>query len=139
MKKYCVWCDQLITEKRKNNRIYCSDKCVGERHTANNKNQGFGPAAYRDSQTGIKEQGMPEGGLPWALQYALDLTEDSPRITEDPLYLARCMEALPSPKYEDGTSAVKPKPGNLKFDWAPKKDKTKSGNFKFDWAPKKNK
>jgi len=122
MEKYCVWCEEIITEKRTKNKIYCSDNCYNQRKEEGNKNKGFGPAAYRDNQTGTKEQGMPEGGLPWDLQYTLDLTENSPRITEDPLYLARCLEALPSPKYEDGTSAVRSKFGNFKFDWPSKKN-----------------
>ena len=52
MNKYCIWCDKAITETRKNNKLYCSDKCVGDRHTANNKNEGLGPVDYKDHPNG---------------------------------------------------------------------------------------
>ena len=104
MDRYCVWCDEAITETRKQNKLYCSDKCVGDRHTADNKNEGLGPAEYKDHPNGAREQGVPEGGLPWEVQCALDLEEDSPQITEDARYILSCMSSLPQPKYSDGTS-----------------------------------
>ena len=103
MNKYCIWCDKAITETRKNNKLYCSDKCVGDRHTANNKNEGLGPVDYKDHPNGAREQGLPEGGLPWEIQYTLDLEEDSPQITEDQLYLTQCLSSLPLAKYSDGS------------------------------------
>jgi len=103
MNRYCVWCDEAITETRKQNKLYCSDKCVGDRHTADNKNEGLGPAEYKDHPNGTREQGVPEGGLPWEIQYTLDLEEDSPQITEDQMYLTQCLSSLPLAKYSDGS------------------------------------
>ena len=114
MDRYCVWCDEAITETRKQNKLYCSDKCVGDRHTADNKNEGLGPAEYKDHPNGAREQGVPEGGLPWEVQCALDLEEDSPQITEDARYILSCMSSLPQPKYSDGTSYQYK---NTKWDW----------------------
>tara|TARA_R110000772_G_scaffold213516_1_gene324053 strand:+ start:630 stop:1007 length:378 start_codon:yes stop_codon:yes gene_type:complete len=114
MDRYCVWCDEAITETRKQNKLYCSDKCVGDRHTANNKNEGLGPADYKDHPNGAREQGLPEGGLPWEIQHTLDLEEDSPQITEDARYILSCMSSLPQPKYSDGTSYQYK---NTKWDW----------------------
>ena len=114
MDRYCVWCDEAITETRKQNKLYCSDKCVGDRHTANNKNEGLGPAEYKDHPNGAREQGVPEGGLPWEIQHTLDLEEDSPQITEDARYILSCMSSLPQPKYSDGTSYQYK---NTKWDW----------------------
>tara|TARA_R110000796_G_scaffold250215_1_gene378922 strand:- start:485 stop:865 length:381 start_codon:yes stop_codon:yes gene_type:complete len=115
MNKYCVWCDEAIIGERKNNKLYCSDKCVGDRHTANNKNEGLGPVDYKDHPNGAREQGLPEGGLPWEIQYTLDLEEDSPQITEDPNYLLSCLTSLPQPKYSDGTHYKAKSSG---WDWA---------------------
>ena len=114
MDRYCVWCDEAITETRKQNKLYCSDKCVGDRHTADNKNEGLGPAEYKDHPNGAREQGVPEGGLPWEIQHTLDLEEDSPQITEDAHYILSCMSSLPQPKYSDGTSYQYK---NTKWDW----------------------
>jgi hypothetical protein len=114
MDRYCVWCDEAITETRKQNKLYCSDKCVGDRHTADNKNEGLGPAEYKDHPNGAREQGVPEGGLPWEIQHTLDLEEDSPQITEDARYILSCMSSLPQPKYSDGTSYQYK---NTKWDW----------------------
>ena len=114
MDRYCVWCDEAITETRKQNKLYCSDKCVGDRHTADNKNEGLGPAEYKDHPNGAREQGLPEGGLPWEIQHTLDLEEDSPQITEDARYILSCMSSLPQPKYSDGTSYQYK---NTKWDW----------------------
>ena len=94
--------------------MYCSDKCIGNRHTANNKNEGLGPAEYKDHPNGAREQGVPEGGLPWEIQHTLDLEEDSPQITEDARYILSCMSSLPQPKYSDGTSYQYK---NTKWDW----------------------
>ena len=99
-----MWCDEAIPTNRAGNKMYCSDKCIGNRHTANNKNEGLGPADYKDHPNGAREQGVPEGGLPWEVQCALDLEEDSPQITEDARYILSCMSSLPQPKYSDGTS-----------------------------------
>jgi hypothetical protein len=106
MSKYCIWCDEAIIGERKNNKLYCSDKCVGDRHTADNKNEGLGPVDYKDHPNGAREQGVPEGGLPWEVQCALDLEEDSPQITEDQLYIAKCLGSLPVAKYSDGSHYV---------------------------------
>ena len=114
MDRYCVWCDEAIPTNRAGNKMYCSDKCIGNRHTANNKNEGLGPADYKDHPNGAREQGVPEGGLPWEVQCALDLEEDSPQITEDARYILSCMSSLPQPKYSDGTSYQYK---NTKWDW----------------------
>ena len=114
MDRYCVWCDEAIPTNRAGNKMYCSDKCIGNRHTANNKNEGLGPADYKDHPNGAREQGVPEGGLPWEIQHTLDLEEDSPQITEDARYILSCMSSLPQPKYSDGTSYQYK---NTKWDW----------------------
>jgi hypothetical protein len=106
MDKYCIWCDEPIIGERKNNKMYCSDSCHAERHTANTKNEGLGPKDYKDHTNGARGQGLPEGGLPWEVQCALDLEEDSPRITEDIYYILSCMSSLPLPKYSDGSHYV---------------------------------
>lgn len=103
MDRYCVWCEEAIPANRAGNKMYCSDQCFNERHTAVNHNEGLGPADYKDHANGAREQGLPEGGLPWEVQHALDLEEESPRITEDPFYLANCLGSLPSAKYSDGS------------------------------------
>ena len=61
---------------------------------------------YKDHPNGAREQGVPEGGLPWEVQCALDLEEDSPQITEDQLYIAQCLGSLPAAKYSDGSHYV---------------------------------
>ena len=106
MAKYCVWCEEAIPANRAGNKMYCSDQCFNERHTAVNHNEGLGPADYKDHANGAREQGLPEGGLPWEIQHTLDLEEGSPRITEDPFYLANCLGSLPAAKYSDGSHYV---------------------------------
>jgi len=106
MDRYCVWCEEPIIQKRTTNKLYCSDQCFNERHTAVNHNEGLGPADYKDHLNGAKEQGLPEGGLPWEVQHALDLEEDSPQITEDQSYITQCLGSLPSAKYSDGSRYV---------------------------------
>jgi len=106
MNKYCIWCDEVITEERKQNKLYCSDKCFGNRHAADNKNEGLGPADYKDHPNAAREQGLPEGGLPWEVQLTLDLEEDSPQIPEDVHYLLNCMTSLPQPQYSDGSRYI---------------------------------
>jgi|TARA_R110000824_G_scaffold49489_3_gene138998 hypothetical protein len=106
MDKYCIWCDKPIIGERKNNKMYCSDICHAERVTANTKNEGLGPKDYKDHPNRAREQGLPEGGLPWEVQCTLDLEENSPRITEDMYYINNCMSSLPQPKYSDGSHYV---------------------------------
>jgi len=45
MNKYCIWCEKPIVDERKNNKMYCSDKCFGNRHTADGgpQERGFRP------------------------------------------------------------------------------------------------
>tara|TARA_R110001583_G_scaffold61899_3_gene182433 strand:+ start:261 stop:623 length:363 start_codon:yes stop_codon:yes gene_type:complete len=117
--KYCVWCDEPIIGKRSSNKFYCSDQCHAERHTANNHNEGLGPKDYKDHANGAREQGIPEGGLPWEVQHTLDLEEDSPRITEDIHYIISCMASLTPAKYNDGSRYVS------KDKFIPKKGKRK--------------
>ena len=104
MNRYCVWCEEAIPANRAGNKMYCSDRCFNERHTAVNHNEGLGPVDYKDHRNAAREQGIPEGGLPWEVQHTLDLEEDSPQITEDTHYILSCMSSLPQPKYSDGTS-----------------------------------
>ena len=106
MTKYCVWCEEPIIGERSSNKMYCSDRCHAKRVTANTKNEGLGPADYKDHPNGAREQGVPEGGLPWEVQCALDLEEDSPQITEDQSYIAKCLGSLPAAKYSDGSHYV---------------------------------
>jgi len=129
MDRYCVWCDEAITETRKQNKLYCSDKCVGDRHTANNKNEGLGPVDYKDHANGARGQGLPEGGLPWEIQHTLDLEEGSPRITEDQLYLAQCLGSLPAAKYSDGSHYVSGKGKRSQEEYPAGKDRCVCGQL----------
>ena len=129
MDKYCIWCDEPIIGERKNNKMYCSDSCHAKRITANTKNEGLGPADYKDHPNGVRGQGLPEGGLPWEVQCALDLEEDSPRITEDRLYIAQCLGALPQPKYSDGSRYVSGKGNKPQEEYPAGKDRCVCGQL----------
>ena len=94
MDRYCVWCEEPIIQKRTTNKLYCSDQCFNERHTAVNHNEGLGPADYKDHANGAREQGLPEGGLPWEVQHALDLAEKGEKV----IYLLHGVLELPSNK-----------------------------------------
>jgi len=117
MLKYCVRCEEPIKEGRKKNKAYCSDDCHTATLYANNKNESTGAVDYKHHRNSVWEQGIDEGGLPWEVQHAIDLIEDSPRITEDVYYLNSCLEVLGQPKYQDGDNYY-PKPGvKYSYQW----------------------
>mgnify|MGYP003650191129 CR=1 FL=1 len=95
--RICVFCE----EKFEGTTQFCSKKCQGNQHTANNKN----PVGHIRSTEGVHEAGCcyDEQSLAPSAQWLLDKDDGySPRVTEDERYLASIMSDLPPAKYTNG-------------------------------------
>jgi len=97
----CVRCDEKFYLIPHGRTQYCSDECYTQQALANNKN----PVGHMSGTVGVHEPGCcyDEQKLAPSAQWLLDNDEgDSPRITEDPYYILKCLEDLPVARYSDG-------------------------------------